>query len=251
MRSRQSLFINNLMRLKYLTILMLFPFLGISQINSSIDLISGVEYSYRVLYPSGGGSFGKMFIEVRKGEQSKFNYRYGLNYNRRLSDKFHLRTGIRFLQGGYKSKKITDLRWGSENSGGAWVQDPNLPHEIQFIYNFLFLELPIVARWERKGEKFNLFLETGLAPTLYLTTKTRQITDLDAGEFETMFNESLSQLQVVGLVSVGANYNLNKSIQLFAQPILRGHLTQQVYNVGIKEHLINMGIEFGLRRKIN
>jgi len=239
------------MKLKQCLIFLFFPLVGFCQINSSLDLVGGLDYGYRFLHPGGSGDFGKTIIETRKNEQFKIGYRFGLNYNKRIKNNFHLRTGIRFVQGGYVVQRDEDLRWPSEFMNGVFVPDPDLPHKITMTNDFQFLEVPLVARWEWGPNNFNLFFEVGLAPSLYLKTIVKQKTDINPVTKESSYTGSFAPLQVSGLIATGVNYNLGTNTQIFAQPIIRGHITQLIYNVRVKEHLINMGLELGLRKRIN
>ena len=88
-------------------------------------------------------------------ETGKLNWRIGFNYNRRLTSRIFLRTGLRLASVGYKGEKNTDLRWPSEHDGnGGWVADPTLPRELaNLIYDYWFVEMPIVGRFEKDQEE--------------------------------------------------------------------------------------------------
>lgn len=222
-----------------------------TQANSSIDFMVGIEYAYRHLKTSSTDNIIVGILENRDLKESgKFNWRMGVNYNRKLISKLFLKTGLRLASIGYKGEKRTGIRWPSENNGGIWVLDPSLPHEIQVVDNYWFLEIPVAARIEFSEKKWNPFFELGLAPSVYLTTKTKTITDIDTSiNFLKNNHPGFNKVQLAGFVSMGLNYTLNEKLQLFGQPIIRYHLTKLV-NAPIKENLFNYGMEIGIRKKL-
>ena len=119
-------------------------------------------------------------------------------------------------------------------------------------FNYKFLEIPLVARWEFNGNKLKPFIEFGISPTFYLNTKVIQETDIDRKKIDTANNaEGIALFHLVGLVSCGVNYVLTENIQLFGQPIFRSHLSPLVHNVRVKEYLYNTGLEIGIRKGLN
>ena len=224
------------------TLILIIPMFGFSQISQSIDIVSGIEYSYRNLTTSSEDEIVTKILESRDNEESgKFNWRIGFNYNQRL----------RLASVGYKGEKITGLRWGSEYDGmGGWVPDPNLSHEIQSIYDYWFAEIPIVGRFELNEKKLAPFFELGISPSIYLTTRTKSATDIGTdAEFQNDAIHDFNKVHIVGFISFGLNYSINEKYQFFGQPILRYHFTK-LADRPIAEYLFNYGIEIGIRRKI-
>lgn len=234
------------MQLKHLIfITLLVPFLAFSQKNSSIDVIAGFEYSYRNLL----GKSKKNLALIREDETAKVNWRFGFNYNKRLTDKLFLKTGLRFVRTGYNGIKQTDLRWGSEyDDMGGWTPDPSLPHEIQFIYDYYFIEVPIAARYEANKKQLSPFFEFGVYPLVHLTRRIETITDLDTKiEFHENNVTGVNTLHILASVSGGINYAFNDQFQLFGQVAFRHHITKLV-DAPLREYLINSGLEFGVRK---
>ena len=239
------------MKTKTFLIFLIFPAFLFSQVKSTIDFVAGFEYSYRSINASNDDLITNIVLEVRDGETGKLNYRFGFNYNQRLSEKFYLKSGIRLASVGYKGEKRTGLRYGSEFDGnGGYQPDPNLPHESQFIYDYLFIEIPIIARYEFNKKKISPFIETGISSNVYVTSKTKLITDISTStEFhdETKFN--LNRLHFALNLSFGLNYQIGEKWILFGQPIFRYHFTK-LADAPINEYLYNYGIELGARMKI-
>lgn len=232
------------------TLVLIIPFLGFSQINQSIDVIGGMDYSYRSLSASGEDATSMGIIEIRDNiEIGNVSWRVGFNYNLRLTNKVFLKTGLRFASVGYKEKKRTGLRWGSEYDGeGGWIPDPSLPHEIQLVDDYWFTEIPIVARYEINQKKLSPFFELGISPTIFLAARLRRKNDIGSDtEFLNTEVHRFNRFHLVGFISFGLNYSLNDNYQLFGQPAFRYHFTDLVDNP-IGERLYNFGIEVGVRR---
>lgn len=232
------------MRLKF-TLLLLgcLPFLAFSQKKSSFDVLAGIEYSSISLDDS---------YSWRKVKDSgKMNWRFGFNYNWKLTNNFFLKTGLRLASVGYNGQKHT-YKWPSEfDSIGNWVPDPTLIHRWQHIYDFWYLDIPIAGRFEFGGKKLTPFIEAGVSPHIYLYTKEKTIND-----FETTVDnksgddfEDIRNIQLVGSFSIGINYKAGKKTQLFFQPIFRYHLTKLI-NYEYEDHLFNYGVEFGIRKQL-
>lgn len=238
------------MKIKTIALILAFPFFAFGQKNLSIDVVGGIEYSYRAF--SGKDDLSGFLLDIRDREEGKINWRAGFNFNQRLTNKIYLKLGMRLASIGYKGEKMTDLRWGSEFDGmGGWNPDPSLPHELQLIKDYLFIDLPIVGRYEFNQKKLAFFVETGIAPAFYLTTRTKSITDIST---EKDFNDDndfdgFNQIHITGLISFGVNYSMNEQWQIFGQPIFRYHFTS-LYDSVLKEHLYNAGLELGIRRKL-
>lgn len=234
------------------TLMAILPIAGYSQINQSIDFVSGVEYSYRMLTSSSEDRVVWSMLEDRDDQEiGKLNWRVGFNYNRKISKNIFLKTGLRFASIGYKGEKITGIRWGSEHDGmGGWILDPSLPHEFQLVYDYWFTEIPMAGRFEINRKKLSPFFELGISPSIYLTSRKKTVTDIGKeSEVPNGDVQDFNRLHVVGFISFGLNYSLNDTFQLFGQPVFRYHLTQ-LADAPISEYLLNYGIEIGIRRKI-
>ena len=215
-------------------------------------MILGAEYSFRWLRNTDNLISSNAILDIREGESPEINLRYGLNYNHRLTNSIFLKTGIRFASLGYQGIKKTDLRWGSQSDGnGGVIIDPNLPQEVQIKNSYWFIEIPLMFRYELDQKKWTPFFEAGISPHIYLTTKIKQITDLETTTEIRRNNPSSNRhLNFAFNLSFGWNYQLNENLQFFGQPILRYHLSSSYKTGPIKEHYYNIGLEFGLRKKL-
>lgn len=233
-----------------LGLIILFPLIGFSQSNSSIDIVTGIEYSYRNLSISNQNEILVRIMDNRNQvESGKLNWRFGFNYNQKLTKYLYFKTGLRLASIGHKGEKRTGLIWPSESEDGVFVADPNLPSESQLIFDNWFIEIPLAIRFQSNSKKLNPFVEIGASPSIYLTTKTKHRTDINSSN-EFSRNNDINKLQWVGFISLGANYNWNESIQFFGQPTIRYHLTKIAEGI-IDENLYNFGIEVGVRKLLN
>jgi len=230
--------------------LLIVPFFLMGQSNSSIDFVSGFDYSYRTIKGTNDDFITELILESRTDESPTVNWRAGFNYNRKLTKKFYLKSGLRLASVGYKSKKITDLVFTPvvDPQGNLQESNPNLPSEVQFVYNECFAEIPIMGRFEFSANKVIPFLEIGLSPNIYVTSRVKAITDVyTTVEYRRNKHSAFNKLHFVGSLSFGCNYQIVPKYQLFGQSAIRYHLTKTSEGA-IKEHLYNFGIEAGIRR---
>ena len=226
---------------------------GFGQSKHSIDLLYGLEYSdirhnYQNVHPD--------FLQDVKGRNALthglVNYRFGLNYNVKIIDKFYLKSGLRFFRTGYSSGK-SDVVWA--------VPDPtqNQIQEVEYISKYYYLELPIIGRYQFVEKRLTPFIEIGLAPSYYIGSRGKKITDLYTVENKIGVDRSFNKLQLVGVISAGANFAMSEKLQLFAQPICRIHINSistdnkwflhsDSLSLNSSDSFNNFGIELGVRR---
>ena len=237
------------MKIRLLFLFLSAPLFSFSQVKSSVDLVGGVEYSYRYLNNTSDDPIIQIIFDSRDGETGKMNFRGGFNYNRRLSKHLWIRSGVRLASIGYKFEK-TELRWPSEYdpNTGEYTPDPTLPHELQAINDYWFLEIPVMGRFEMGEGKWRPFVELGMSPNIYLTTRAKEVTDLSTKvSYLNNTMDNFNRLHFSGNLSIGMQYQATERLAVFLQPVFRYHFTP-LYDAPIKEHLYNYGIEIGLRK---
>ena len=240
------------MKATYTTLLLLFlPFFAMSQMNSSIDFIAGIDYSYRHISANSSELQIPLILDSRnKNERGKFNWRFGINYNHQLSNKIYLKTGLRLASVGYSLIDLDGVKYPNEHNGMGG-HDPTIGGDplssVSLLEDFLFVEVPIAARYEINTKKLAPFIELGLAPSYYIGTLQTSILDSERTVDHTVGNAQ--KLNFVGLISFGMNYNYSDTIQAFAQPTIRYHFTKLI-DAKINENLYNAGIEIGVRKMI-
>lgn len=233
---------------KLVFILGLIPFTLLAQTNTSIDLVGGIDISYRTLSQNGNDFANTEIIDGRNDEEdSDVAFRFGFNYNKRLTQKVIFKTGIRYMSEGYTRYKSFD--------GTSWPSgDPVNNGFSEFKYNYRFIEIPLMARIELNQNKLSPYIEFGFSPSVYINTRQVNDNSLTGKSTDTYrdpnTSSEMNKLQFVGVVAFGANYQLNESIQLFGQPTFRYHFTK-LAATPVREHLFNYGIEFGARKFLN
>ncbi len=237
--------------------LFLLPLFCISQINTSIDFVGGIDYSYRNMKTVKNSSFSDSLI-VRlfdEDEIGKTNFRIGFNFNKRISKNTFFKTGIRFVSTGYQRKyDANEFRWGNQQTGGVF--NPDLPGDLptlsKLIYNYTFIEIPLVVRYEFSQKKFTPFVELGVAPSLFLKGRTKFVDNdgkVQTNEYDPVITD-FSQINFVGVLSFGGNFNVNEGLQFFVQPAFRYHFTRLFKEGSVKEFLWNAGLEIGIRKRL-
>lgn len=229
------------------------PFLLTAQMKSSVDLILGGDYSFRHLKPAGvNPDIEEYLLNSRSLDRGKVNWRAGLNYNRRITDRFYFKTGLRMASVGFKQTIIEQIIELGTDSTGALTINMQSNHIVYAFVDYWFMEIPILGRMEFGKNKLTAFIETGIAPSFYVTTRRNTIYSDKAKYYNQVKSlYAYNRLHITGVFSLGLNYNLNPKYQLFFQPTLRYLFTPLSNRLALKEHLYNFGIELGVRRKIN
>jgi len=236
------------MKNKIFLLIICIPFLVRAQSStSSIELIGGFDLTHRSINYSGANQFLISEYNVRdEKETTKLNYHFGVNYNRKLIEKICLKLGVQFSSIGYKGEKIDGLMWGSENNGGGgWEPDPNLPHEIQKVYDYHFIEFPVGIRYSLNSNRLRPFFEIGISPSLYTKTKVTERTDI-GNTSEKKKESEIEALNVAANLKVGFSYFINEKISLTIGPSYHRQLLK-LKKSPIKEYAYRYSFEVGMR----
>lgn len=217
--------------------LFLLPLLGFSQFDYSLDFAASVDRNTSVISASSGS------IETFP----QYNLRIGGNINYRISENTFIKSGIRFAE--VESRTIeSGLRWPSEIGPNGFEPDPTLPRYFDNTFNFSYVAIPLVARYEFRKKKLAFFVEGGFSFHFKVNS-----------EIETRSNVSTTSASIAGtdegvdiayVLSGGLNYNVNQIFQLFLQPTIRVIDTNSSMILRISK-IRNYGIEFGIRRGFN
>ncbi len=222
------------------------PVIVTAQSRSTIDIITGIDYSYRILNdknvtPTFGYTFRMLNARSNTIESASAKYRDsieipdigfrgGFNINFRLGKNLFFKSGLRYISNGYKSVK---------------VNDPTLPFEPEYKASIRFIEVPTGLRYVFYRRKIACFAELGFATSYVLNYKLKTVTDVDT-KSEVIKSADMLDLHFNGIISAGAQTDLNEDIIFFMQPIFRYDLSL-LSNAPVREHLYTAGIECGLR----
>lgn len=216
-----------------------------SQTHQSIDFITGLEISDRILSLEDPDGVPIELINFRQeNEIPKFNWRLGANFNQRINKSYLFKTGLRLSSVGFKYKGITALAFPGGPSSNIT--------EIQFKQDYLFFELPLTVRKEFSNGKWIPFIEAGILPSIYLVSKATSVSDVERRViYDTHIDDrALNKFQIAGFFSIGLNYTLSDEVQLFCQPAFRYHFTN-LFDANWNVRLFNYGLELGVRQVIN
>ena len=217
-----------------------------------LDLSAGAHYSFRTLtLPDQPGRLHPTDSE----EQSEIAGLAGVHYSRRLGERYGLRTGLRLTVLGYRTK-VSGLRWGEQHDGSGGF-DPTLdPSDPLGTDGFtrrtdrILLEVPLLWQQTFGSRTWEPYLEAGLLPGAYLTTRTRveDGTQVDVYYFDEA-QDAVRRFQLSAALSLGVARPLSERHDVFVQVNGRYQITALAKGP-IKERLFAVGIELGVRRGI-
>ncbi|PPK88503.1 hypothetical protein CLV84_1471 [Neolewinella xylanilytica] len=234
------------MRLLASLLLLVFSATGFAQ-RSSVDVAGGVHYSYRTL--STDQDDGNV-ANPNEQENGILTGHLGIHYRRQLAERLFLRFGVRLSALGYASHH-SGLRWGSQHDGAVGYDpalDPTLPASLAARKDLFFLELPLLVHRTFGGGRWIPFLEAGLLPGAYLTTRSR-LSDPSREEVF-YFDErqgGVHRFHLGAAFAVGTDCVLSDRYRLFVQSNLRYQLSP-VADGPVRERLYAGGVSLGLRR---
>ncbi|MFK7776199.1 MAG: acyloxyacyl hydrolase [Saprospiraceae bacterium] len=229
--------------MKNLLLMLLFclPSFLSAQSNSKIELLGGLDYTYRDHTNSG------WIQSLRKSEKGKINTHFGINYFQKLKPRLWLKIGIGFVSLGYKTAK-TELNTGSGATGGT--QDPLLQGldnpTSQFIYNYHFLEVPFSIHLDFFENKLKPFVELGIAPMYYIQSITKHKLGDEIRSKRNEQEDFINDFQFATTVAFGFSYSFNEKWEMVVQPNFRYHLSK-IADAPVKEHLWSTGLAIGMR----
>ena len=209
-------------------------FASTAQFDYSFDIVGSIDYT-NINEP-----FSTSFYAV----DSKINFRFGGNFNVKIKEKSFLKTGIRYVEVGYK-EDIDDLRWPSEIGPNGYEPDPTLPKYFDNVIDQKFIEIPILFRYDFVDKKFGLYVEAGVSPHIHLSTRNKSTSNL--GTFTSNIDGQDKRFNMSYIIGFGTNYTLSNTLQLFVQPTFRLYPANTApLNLGLTRR--SFGVEFGIRR---
>lgn len=238
------------MKQLFILLIGLLPVSAIAQSKVTIDLITGIDYSYRILNDKNSISYDGYTFRMLNArnytiksasaayrdsiEKPDVGFRGGININFKISRYLFFKSGLRYVSNGYKSVKI---------------YDPSLSYEAQYKASIRFIEVPTGVRYVFLRRKIACFAELGLTTTYALNYKLKTITELDTKN-EVLKNADMLDIHFNGFGALGLQTDLNEEMMIFVQPIFRYDFTL-LSNAPVREHLYSAGIECGLRFYFN
>lgn len=204
---------------------LILPGVSISQFRTSVDIVGGYDYAYKIIDNTNSFTLKR----PRKG------FRIGGNYNVRVMEQGYFKTGIRYVRQGYQQLDLL-------------LSSPNIYKE--FIDEY-YIEFPLSFRYEFTENKFSFYTEAGISPHLFLKGKFIQQSEMltTSNDYEIPYMKDRN-FRLAFTVGVGLNYRISKRFQLFAQYSYRNFFPSDARADEI-DYSLNAGFEMGIRYGIN
>ncbi len=200
-----------------------------------------------------GGHRSGIILEnpLLKDEYIEHNgFHVGLHYQRKIGQRWWLRTGGRFTELSYKTPKKL-LRWGTDfdpNTGLPRIDTTR--SKVQFFHNHRYIEIPLLARYFFTNTKLGLYAELGFSSSFYLNTRASNIQD---GIRISETQKDSNPFHLAGLAALGLNYQFTDQWSLFFQPSIRHDITPTAGKIRDRysNYFYSYGIDVGGRIALN
>lgn len=217
------------------------PLLSYGQFHTSIDLVSSIDYNREAIGFLNLDENTNFDIAIN---QAEYNHRFGVNFNARIFDDLLFKTGLRFAEVGFSSQKSFDDIYNVSMFG---IFNP------LFIisYQYRFIEIPLVFRYEIGKKKLQFYVEAGFSPHFYLNSQ--EVVDFELDTRTTTFDDSVKRTNIAFVFAVGVNYKISKYLQMFIQPTIRNFKNNSriIFGILLNDRPVSYGLEIGVRRALS
>ena len=207
------------------------------------------DYCFRTLGNKYGGSTISYIIDLRDTtEIPKISFTAGLNICYNFSTHLGIEAGLQYSNKGYGGKNL-ELTFGdaidpryypytSTTSAGP------VPTKVKFIYNYIYLDIPIRAIYSFGEKRIHGVASFGVATNILIKATQTSILEYDNGDVKRQTSnqqENFNSLNISPFVSLGVDYRISNKINLRVEPTLRyGILT--IIDAPITANLWNAGL---------
>ena len=201
---------------------------------TSIDIVGGPSYSYRILDSSRGDDIWERIIGENSDNRAKINYIAGFNIYLNASEKMDFKIGARYVEKGYHTRRSLGFTPSTRNT--------------RFFTNS-YIEVPLMIRGYIRQEKdLYSFIELGFAPA-YLINQT--ITSVEFGEKNTEPSTlDYPKIDNPFILSFGSDFQYNNVI-FFGQVLSKLSIPGFETVFGDREQFFEIALEFGIRYSFN
>lgn len=213
---------------------------GHYRLNNSIDIVVGADLGYRLIQETKNHQEVQQKENRDNLERLKSNYRFGLNYIQGLSSRFCIRTGLRYANPGFTILNAEKLDLSKDIN--AVEKKYSLHEGLDYKYSYHILEIPLGIRYVVSNSACNPYIEAGIAPSFYLNTKIKE-----EGSSSFLKKEAISEWNYIAFFSTGGDFALNDKLNAFTQIMARYQLNNLRQAAEIKEQILSVGIETGIR----
>ncbi|MFL5728418.1 MAG: hypothetical protein ACJ75J_02920 [Cytophagaceae bacterium] len=182
----------------------------------------------------------------------QFNYMPSLAMHYQVSPKISISAGLSILN--IRNKLLSSYQetsiYYTYDPLDSMHQNPQ-PHKtiidnkVSARNHYSYIGIPVMARYQGKGEKLYFSLSLGLSPMFI--TKVRETYVTERGGFISE-KSSFNSFNMSGMINCGIHYRISRRLILFAEPGLR-YMMKNVHkqqNFGISKPLF-LGIETGIK----
>lgn len=210
--------------------------------SSTKKLYLGVSFSPDIAYRKTSSNY--YFSE----EVPKIGYTTGLNVRLTITKKFSLESGLLLSNKGYKNN-FSGLTFGDmidPRRGFIYPTQSNTPSEVEYTYNYYYLDIPLKAVFTFGQRKFHFFTAAGITSNILIkATETSKITyqngNSDKDSQVAPFNYNRFNLSPTA--SIGISRNTDKRILKIEPYFSYGIL--KIIDAPSTAYLWNYGINIG------
>jgi len=204
----------------------------------AVGLVFSPDYCYRALTSATSSVDWRNDIEI-----PKFGYTTGLSGGYRFNSKFGLEVNIQYSN---KGEQTTEFEL-------TYIDpDPIAPQKVRYVYNYLYMDLPVKAMVYLLDKKLQFFLSAGFSTNFFIGEKVVVFYTYEDGRTEkksSLSNSSFYRVNLAVSGSMGLGYNFGERINLRVEPIFRSSVTP-IVNAPIKGYLYSLGLNVGVYYKL-
>ncbi|MEI6123295.1 MAG: outer membrane beta-barrel protein [Bacteroidota bacterium] len=175
------------------------------------------DYSYRFITKNDKSISSDQWTHIKNLEDSiykpSFGFTTGLNFYYQINKLLSIETGFQYSHKGYQTipfPTVYDFNY-----------DPAIA--TNYIY-FTYLDFPLRVNFTFLKSKLQIITSAGAVFNYLLQTRSKTVPETPTANFQTQINISkyhYNKINISPTVSLGLKYNINKRINLRAEPTFR------------------------------
>lgn len=219
-----------------------------SRLSNAIEMAYGIHLGYRTI---GHSDFGEevptAYTNRSHGELFRKHHRFGLSYSHGLNDHWMLKIGVRIANPGFRTSSIAPI---DPTTNIDHINKQPVREGVLYHYAYDIVELPLAARYVFYGNICEPFIELGVSPFYYRSTKVegRSIGGSDLlGQWR--IEDPIRQLNFSAYMASGGQYLLTRHLSLYIQ-LIGYYQLNDLRITAVNERLFSLGTEMGVRYHI-
>ncbi|MEL6655626.1 MAG: hypothetical protein AAFR36_04235 [Bacteroidota bacterium] len=224
-------------RLSLCSILLSLCLCVFAQKQQGLSLVTGIDYLER----------SSQILSTAFEEAPHLHFRLGVDYDRKLSETWWIKTGLRLTHFRFDSGDQNNLVYEQTipedfGGGGLMFEAGEFADGVRLRNTDYFVEIPLLARFHPANAE-HFYLEGGAAFNLYLTTySSLEIGDEQETLWERDRSGAIDRLLPSVRLSAGWQWPLANGNHLFLQPTFRYFFPE-----GENLNIFSGGLEIGYR----